>query len=111
MAEQQWFEVERQQRSYSNSEEEALGLKVHISNAREGNNIQVKGDRLVTPRVLLIRILHNQRTPMQWMSIRHEQGGESYLLQLWQEGHFKAQCPEPRKAQRAQNTELSYGRE
>jgi len=46
---------------------------------------------------------------MLWMSIRHEQGGESYLLQCGKEGHFKAQCPEPRKVQRAQNAELSYG--
>ena len=36
-------------------------------------------------------------------------GGNRTCYNCGKEGHFKAQCPEPRKAQRAQNTELSYG--
>jgi len=93
--------VEQQQRELQQFREEALGLKIHISNAREGNNIQVKDGQPVTPHIIITQIPHQTDPNAMDVDQMRARGGNRNMSTIVERGPLQAQCPEPRKAQRA----------
>jgi len=105
------IEVEQQQRECSSSGEEALGLKIHIQQRPGGQQYPSQGwPADYTPHHYNTNSPQTEGPQCDGCRSDASKGGESYMLQLWKRGPLqKHNALSLGKAQRARNTELSYG--